>query len=132
MRQIGVVAEMNTSALVNDARTGLIELEDDAVQVAREGDIANAMQRFPKCYDSLTAVEISEFIVQGLIVTPGLWLGCQHHCTKAWLKHFAVGFCLNSIEWVVLCWLCLLCTFRPSKVWNSCPKRITGICSTGS
>ena len=52
MRQIDVVAEMDTSALVNDARTGLIELEDDAAQVAREGGIANVMQRFPNCYNS--------------------------------------------------------------------------------
>ena len=43
---------MDTSALVNDARTGFIELEDDAAQVAREGGIANVTQRFPKSYNS--------------------------------------------------------------------------------
>ena len=66
-----VVAEMNTSALVNHDRINIIELDNYAVQVAREGDIAEVMQRFPNCYNSLTAVEISDFIVQGLIAIPG-------------------------------------------------------------
>ena len=131
MRRIDVVAEMNTSALVNHDRINIIELDNDAVQVAKEGDIADVMQRFPNCYNSLTAVEISDFIVQGLIATPGFWLGCQFHCTKGRPKQFANGFCLNSIVSVVLCCLSLLCNFRPS-ISNSSPKRITGICSSGS
>ena len=82
MRRIDVVAEMNTSALLNHDRNNIIELDNDAVQVAKEGDIADVMQRFPNCYNALTAVEISEFIVQGLIAIPEFWLGCQRHCTK--------------------------------------------------
>ena len=128
MRRIDVVAEMNTSALVNHDRINIIELDNDAVQVAKEGDIADVMQRFPNCYNSLTAVEISDFIVQGLIAIPGFWLGCQRHCTKGRPKQFANGFCLNSIVSVVLCCLSLLCNFRPS-ISNSSPKHITGICS---
>ena len=90
MRRIDVVAEMNTSALVNHDRINIIELDNDAVQVAKEGDIADVMQRFPNCYNSLTAVEISDFIVQGLIATPGFWLGCQFHCTKGRPKQLQI------------------------------------------
>ena len=82
MRRIDVVAEMNTSAVVNPHRTNIIELNNDAFEVAKKGDVADVMQRFPNCYNALTAVEISEFIVRGLIAIPEFWLGCQRHCTK--------------------------------------------------
>ena len=71
MRPIDVVAEMNTSAVVNPHRINIIELDNDAVQVAKKGDVADVMQRFPNCYNSLTAIEISDFIVQDLIAIPG-------------------------------------------------------------
>ena len=90
-----------TCCLSQSRSQNIIELDNDAVQVAKEGDIADAMQRFPHCYNSLTAVEISDFIVQGLTATPGFWLGCQFHCTQGRPKQFANGFCLNTIVSVV-------------------------------
>ena len=43
-------------------------------------------ERFPNCYNALTAVKISEFIVRDLIAIPELWLGCKRHCTKRTAK----------------------------------------------
>ena len=95
MCQIDAIAEMNTSALVNDAPTGVMELDKDTVRLAKEAAIAGVMLRSLKYYGSLTAVELSEFTLQGLIATRDGWLGCQHHCTKGRPKMFAVAFCLD-------------------------------------
>ena len=95
MNQIDAIAEMNTSALVNDAPTGVMELDTDTVRLAKEAAIAGVMQRSSSYYGSLTAEELSEFTLQGLIATRDGWLGCQHHCTKGRPKMFAVAFCLD-------------------------------------
>ena len=96
MCQIDAIAEMNTSALVNDAPTGVMELDKDTVRLAKEAAIAGVMLRSSNYYGSLTAVELSEFTLQGLIATRDGWLGCQHHCTKGRPKMFAVAFCLDQ------------------------------------
>ncbi len=96
MCQIDAVAEMNTSALVNDAPTGVMEPDKDTVRLAKEAAIAGVMLRSSSYYGSLTAEELSEFTLQGLIATRDGWLGCQHHCTKGRPNKFAVAFCLGQ------------------------------------
>ena len=95
MRRIDVVAEMNTSAVVNPHRTNIIELNNDAFEVAKKGDVADVMQRFPNCYNALTAVKISEFIVQGLIAIHEFWLECQRGCTRGQPKTVYKSSLLN-------------------------------------
>ena len=94
-------AEINTSTLVNLDGIEMIQLNDGAVQVAKESDIADVMQRLPNYYKSLKAVKILDIIVQGQIAIHRFWLGCQRHCTKGRPRQFANGFCLNSIVSVV-------------------------------
>ena len=94
-------AKINTSTLVNLDGIEMIQLNDGAVQVAKESDIADVMQRLPNYYKSLKAVKILDIIVQGQIAIHRFWLGCQRHCTKGRPRQFANGFCLNSIVSVV-------------------------------
>ena len=43
-----VVSEMTASRLVNDSPNSLAELKNDAVQVAKESEIAKVKQQCPK------------------------------------------------------------------------------------
>ena len=45
----------------------MIQLNDGAVQVAKESDIADVMQRLPNYYKSLKAVKMLDTVVQGQI-----------------------------------------------------------------
>ena len=94
MNRIGAIAEMNTSALVHDAPTGIMELDKNDVLLAKEAAIARVIRQYPTYYKSLKAEELSEFTLQGLVATDGGWLGCQHHCIKGRPKKFAAAFCL--------------------------------------
>ena len=48
MQQTDVVSEMTASRLVNDSPNSLAELKNDAVQVAKESEIAKVKQQYPK------------------------------------------------------------------------------------
>ena len=132
MQQTDVVSEMTASRLVNDSPNSLTQFENDAVQVARESEIAKVKQQYPKWYQSMTPVEISEFILHGLIATPRFLLVCQHSCTRQWPKQFAVGIGLNRAVCVVLCCLILHCTMRPLFFWTRVLEGIAEILSTDS
>ena len=80
----------------------------------------------------MTPVEISEFILHGLIATPRFLLVCQHSCTRQWPRQFAVGIGLNSTVCVVLCCLILHCTMRPLCFWTRVLEGIAEILSTDS
>ena len=104
MSQIDAIAEMNASAVVNDARTGVIAMDTATVRLANEAAIAGVMQRFSSNYGSLTAEELRDFTLQGLIATGDGWLGCQHHRTQGRPKMFAVALCLDHY---CVCSLCV-------------------------
>ena len=55
-------AEINTSTLVNLDGIEMMQLNDGAVQVAKESDIADVMQRLPNYYKSLKAVKILKLL----------------------------------------------------------------------
>ena len=48
MHQTDVVSEMTASRVVNDSPNNLTQFENDAVQVARESEIAKVKQQYPK------------------------------------------------------------------------------------
>ena len=73
MQQTDVVSEMTASRLVNDSPNSLTEFENDAVQVAKESEIAKVKQQYPKWYESMTPVKS-----QNLFCTN--WLQHQHSC----------------------------------------------------
>ena len=107
---------MTASRLVNDSPNSLTQFENEPVQVARKSEIAKVKQQYPKWYQSMTPVEISEFILHGLIATPRFLLVCQHSCTRQWPKQFAVGMGLMElcvlffvaslyiVPWGHVCW----------------------------